>query len=252
MANAWPDLLRGARRLWLCCLWLVSGAASAAIPIQHWTHPSGAQVYLVSNPVIPMLDVQIGFDGGSRRDPSGQIGLASATAAMFSAGVAAQGSRPALDENALSEAWVDLGAQLGMGAGLERLSFSMRSLTDPDLLARAVALAAQQLAAPAWPEAVWLRQRERWQAALREAETRPGTHAARAFSQAVYGDHPYGREVTATTLDAIGVNDLRDFYRRHAAACRAQLVMVGDIDRSGAERIVDRLLATLTPNGCEA
>lgn len=236
-------------RFVLLCLFCAP--AWALIPIQHWTHASGARVYLVASPSIPMLDVQIDFDGGSRRDPADRAGLASATASMMSAGVAAQGAQPALDENALSEAWVDLGAQLGVSAGLERLSVSLRTLTEPDLLERSLALAARQLAAPAWPEAVWQRDRQRWLGALKEAETRPATPAGRAFAQAVYGDHPYGREVTATTLDAITVDDMRGFYRRHAVACRAQIVMVGAVDRAMAGRIADRLLAALAPNGCE-
>lgn len=236
-------------RLVLLCL--LCAPAWAAIPIQHWTHASGARVYLVASPSIPMLDVQIDFDGGSRRDPADRAGLATATASMVSAGVAALGEQPALDENALSEAWVDLGAQLGVSAGLERFSVSLRTLTEPELLERALALAARQLAAPAWPEAVWQRDRQRWLGALKEAETRPGAHAARAFAQAVYGDHPYGREATATTLDAITVDDMRRFYRRHAAACRAQIVMVGAIDRAMAGHIADRLVAALAPHGCE-
>jgi len=236
-------------RFVLLCLFCAP--AWAVIPIQDWTHASGARVYLVASPSIPMLDVQIDFDGGSRRDPADRAGLASATASMVSAGVAAQGAQPALDENALSEAWVDLGAQLGMSAGLERLSVSLRTLTEPNLLERSLALAARQLAAPAWPEAVWQRDRQRWLGALKEAETRPGTPAGRAFAQAVYGDHPYGREVTASTLDAITVDDMRGFYRRHAVACRAQIVMVGAVDRAMAGRIADQLVAVLAPNGCE-
>ena len=236
-------------RLVLLCLFCAP--AWAVIPIQHWTHASGARVYLVASPSIPMLDVQIDFDGGSRRDPADRAGLATATASMVSAGVAAQGAQPALDENAISEAWVDLGAQLGVSAGLERFSVSLRTLTEPELLERALALAARQLAAPAWPEAVWQRDRQRWLGALKEAETRPGTHAGRAFAQAVYGDHPYGREATATTLESISVDDMRSFYRRHAAACRTQIVMVGAVDRAMAGRIADRLVAALAPNGCE-
>ncbi len=240
-------------RRWLlpATLCLSGASASAAIPIQHWTHPSGARVYLVASPTIPMLDVQVDLDGGSRRDPAGRAGLASATASMLSSGVSAQGGEPALDENALSGAWVDLGAQLGVSAGAERFSLSMRTLTDPDLLERAVALAVRQLAAPAWPDTVWARDRQRWLASVKEAETRPGTHAGRAFSQAVYRDHPYGREVTAATLGAITVDDMQAFYRRHAAACRAQVSLVGAIDRAMAERIVDRFMAALAPHGCE-
>ena len=60
--------------------------ATAAIPIEHWTLDNGAQVYLVQSPGIPMVDVQIDFDGGSRRDPPAQAGLAGVSAAQLSAG----------------------------------------------------------------------------------------------------------------------------------------------------------------------
>ena len=57
--------------------------AIAAIPVQHWTQASGAQVYLIESPTIAMLDVQIDFDAGSRRDPAAQAGLASMMASMI-------------------------------------------------------------------------------------------------------------------------------------------------------------------------
>ena len=66
-----------------------SNSAWALLPIQHWTEPNGAKVYLVESPVIPMVDVQIDFDAGTRRDPAGQSGLANAVAAMASKGVKA-------------------------------------------------------------------------------------------------------------------------------------------------------------------
>jgi len=240
-----------ALRLALLSLLVGTAGAQAAIPIEHWTHASGARVYLVRSPSIPMLDVQIDLDGGSRREPAAQAGLASATASLLSGGVKAHRGAPALDENRLSEAWVDLGAQFGASASSDRFTVQLRTLTEPDLLQRAVALAAQQLAAPAWPDAVWQRDRERLSAALREAENRPATLAGRTFGQSVYGPHPYGRSATPTTLQAIGVQDMQTFYRRHVNACRAQVVMVGAIDRAGADRITDTLTQALASNGCE-
>ena len=50
-------------------------SAWALLPIQHWTEPNGAQVWLVESPVIPMVDVQLDFDAGSRRDPAQQAGV---------------------------------------------------------------------------------------------------------------------------------------------------------------------------------
>jgi zinc protease len=169
---------------------------------------------------------------------------------MLLAEVAAQPGQPALDENQLGEAWADLGAQFGASASGDRFSVSLRTLTEPELLRGAVALAARQLAAPAWPERIWQRDRERTIAGLIEAENRPGTHAARAFDAAVYGSHPYGFDTTPATLNAISVADMRGFYRSHMAACRAQVSLVGAIDRAEADRIVDQLMAAIQPNGC--
>ncbi len=225
-------------------------AAQAAIPIQHWVHPSGARIYLVPSPSIPMVDVQIDVDGGSRREPAGKTGLAGATAGLLGGGVRAHAGQPARDENALAAAWVDLGAQFGASAGSDRFSLQLRSLTDPAILPRAVALAAQQLAAPAWPERVWQRDRERAVAALREAQNRPATIAGQAFARAVYGTHPYGRYSTPESLRAISVADMQGHYRRHMNACRAQVVIVGAVDRAGADAIVDPLLAAIAPNAC--
>lgn len=232
-----------------------ANSAWALLPIQHWTEPSGAQVWLVESPSIPMVDVQIDFDAGSRRDPVPQAGLASAVADMVTKGVRAQGDAPALDENALGEAWADLGASLDVGAGNDSLSFSLRSLTTPQLLDKAAQLSARQLAAPAWPEDVWQRERARWSASIRESNTRPGTVAGDAFAAAVYGTHPYGARVTEGSLAQISVADMQQFHARYLQACRARVAIVGAVNRVQAETLVRTLLARLpatTPAQCAA
>ena len=226
-----------------------SVSAWAAIPIQHWTQPSGAQVWLVESPAIPMLDVQLDFDAGSRRDPPAQAGLASATALLAGKGVAARGEQPALDENQLGEAWADLGASFGASAGADRMSFALRTLTDAELLRQAVQLAARELGEPAWPEPVWQRERARLSAAIQEARTRPATQAALAFQQAVYGRHPYGQDSTPETLARIQVADLQAFYRQHVQPCRARVSLVGAVDRAQADALVRELLGRLPSAG---
>jgi zinc protease len=222
--------------------------AWAGIPIEHWTQASGVHVYLVQSPAIPMVDVQIDFDAGSRRDPADQAGLASATAGMAGKGVraGAGSAEPALDENALGEAWADLGASFGASAGSDRMSFALRSLTYPDLLAKAVQLAARQLAEPSFPADIWQRERASLSAAIKEANTRPATLAGRAFAQAVYGAHPYGLEMTDATLAHIEVADMAALYRRMIQPCRAKVTLVGALDRNQADRLVQQLFSRLS------
>ena len=220
-------------------------AAGAGIPVQRWVQASGAEVYMVESPGIPMVDVQIDFDAGGRRDPAGKMGLAAMTGGMLSKGVKARDGSPALDENQLGEAWADLGANFGVGAGNDRMSFSLRSLTYPDLLPKAVQLAARQLTDPAFPADVWQRERERIGAAIREANTLPATIAQRAFQAAVFGGHPYGYEATEASLAQIAIADMADLHGRLIHACRAKVTVVGAVTRVQADAMVVTLLSHL-------
>ena len=223
----------------------LAAPAWAVLPIQHWTQDNGARVWLVESPVIPMVDVQIDLDAGSRRDPAGKAGLAAAVAGMAARGVKAHGAEPALDENALGEAWADLGASFEAQADNDRLQYTLRSLTDPALLERAARLAARQIGEPSWPAEVWQRERARWTASLREANTRPATVAAYAFSDAVFGTHPYGQRATEATLAALTLADMKAFHATHVQPCRARVSVVGALDRARADQLVRTLLARL-------
>lgn len=222
------------------------------LPIEHWRQPNGAQVWLVHSPSLPMVDVQIDFDGGARRDPANQAGLAAATAAMLTKGVRAQAGQPALDEDGLGRAWADLGASLSASASKDRFTLHLRSLTDAALLPQAAALAARQIGHSAWPQAVWQRERQSWSAALREAQTHPATIAGQAFAQAVYGDHPYGYQTTEQTLARITVGDMQRFYAAHVRPCQAKVSIVGQIGREQASALVAQLLSGLPQGACSA
>jgi zinc protease len=221
----------------------------AAIPIQHWTQANGAKVYLVESPAIPMVDVRVEIDAGSRRDPTSKAGLASVMAGTMTDGVRATATEPALDENGLSEAWADLGASFSASAGADRLSFSLRSLTYPDLLQKATALAARQIAQPAFPEATWLRDRPKLIASIKDANTRPATIAGRAFASAVYGSHPYGAETTEGSLMRITVRDMAALHASVVRPCYAKVSIVGALNREQADALVAQLLARLPTGG---
>ena len=55
------------KKLIIAVLLVSSGFAQAALKIQHWVLDNGARVYFVENHTIPMLDVNLDFDAGSRR-----------------------------------------------------------------------------------------------------------------------------------------------------------------------------------------
>ena len=141
----------------------------------------------------------------------------------------------------------------GASAGSDRFSVTLRSLTVPDVLQSALQLAARQLADPTFASEVWSTERARFIAAIKEANSQPGTQAQRAYARAVYGTHPYWYEPDDTSLQAITPHDLRQFHDRYLTACRARVSIVGALNRAQAEAAVERLLSLLpSGGGCEA
>ncbi|MEK9775566.1 MAG: pitrilysin family protein [Quisquiliibacterium sp.] len=219
--------------------------AGAVLPIEHWTTPAGARVYFVRAPSIPMLDISIGLDAGARYDPPGKEGLASMTNAMLAKGV------EGLDESAIAERLAMVGAERGGGAGDDRASLTLRTLSSPQELETGVATLQLMLSRPSFPEQILAREKERSAQSLREAQSKPGNIARRAFNQALYGTHPYGRDATPESIMAIGRDELLAFWRDNYTASRAVVSMIGAISREQAEQIAERLTAGL-PAGAPA
>lgn len=232
--------------LWRAFVGMVLGAlalpAAAVLPIEHWTASSGARVYFVRAPAIPMVDIAVALDAGSRRDPVGKAGLASFTADALDGGV------PGMDEQAIAAALADVGAQRASAVSEDRAVVTLRSLTSANELAAALGIVERTLAAPAFPDTVIARERERIVQALREAQTKPETQLQQAFDQLLYPSHPYGRHATAESVATLTAADLRAFHRRHFAASRAVVAIIGDVDRARAEAIAEQLTRGL-PKG---
>jgi zinc protease len=219
--------------------------AAAVLPIEQWTTSRGARVYFVRADAIPMLDVNIDFDAGARHDPPGRSGLASMTTAMLARGV------DGLDEAMLAERFAELGASRGGGAGDDRASLSLRTLSSARERDAAVDLLARIAARPTFPVALLERERERTIQGLRESLVRPDAIAQRAFQSLTYPAHPYGVDPTPESIAAIGRDDLVAYHRARFGANGAVVSMIGAITRAQAEAIAERLTREL-PAGVPA
>lgn len=236
------------RILFVVLALLAASAAQAALKIDTWTLPNGARILFVENHSIPVLDVSVEFDAGSRRDPNGKAGTASLTNAMLGRGMRASQQEPAMTEAEISDAFADIAARRGGGAGSDRGGLSVRTLSNPAERDMAVLLTARLLAHPSFPEDFLARDKARTIAAIKEALTKPEAIAGRAFSRVLYGSHPYAKEETVASVEAITRNDLVDFHRRHYVANRAVIAMIGAISRDQADAIARQLTARL-PQG---
>jgi zinc protease len=228
-----------------------TGPASAALKIQSWTLANGAKVLFVENHSIPILDVSVDFDAGSRRDPQGKSGTAELTNAMLARGVresTSPFSEPAMTEAQISDAIADTAAQRGGGAGGDRAGASLRTLSSRGEREASIALLARILAHPSFPDNFLERDKARMISAIKEDETKPESIANKAFWRLVYGSHPYSQYPTAPSVESITRDELVAFHRTHYVANRAVISMIGDITRAEADVIAHELTSRL-PQG---
>lgn len=213
--------------------------ALAGVTIEQWTTANGARVNFVAAPALPMLDVQIDFAAGSMFDPEGKAGLAALTRGVLDLGAGAR------DETAIAEQLADLGAALGGSADTDRASVTLRTLTARDKLEPALAVLRDVLHRPHFAAAVLEREQARTVTGLKEAMTRPDSIAGKAFWEALYPGHPYGRQATPESVAALTRDDLVDFHQRLYTAGNASISLVGQLTRAQAERIAEQLSSAL-------
>jgi zinc protease len=227
-----------------CQLLLISllpVTAAQAIPaIQHWVTDNGARVYFVPAPELPMVDINITFAAGSARD-AGHPGLASLTSTLLDKGAAG------LSADEIAVRAESLGAQLSTGSARDMAWLSLRSLSDSAHLQPGIELLRDVAGSPDFRQADFERERDRMLVALRHSEQSPATVAEYTFFKTIYGVHPYGSrpEGTEASLKALSLKQVRGFYRQYYVAANAVIGIVGDIDRSAAEALAERVTGKL-------
>lgn len=220
-------------------LGLLAALPAAALEIRDLTSPAGAPFWLVEEPSIPIVAVEISFAGGARLDPPGREGVAN-----LMAGLLEEGSGT-LDAIAFATARDLVSAGFGFSAGRDSVDVSARMLVET--LDDSVALLAGALASPRFDPEPLERVRSQVLAMIAEDGTDPESVAAEAWFAAAFPGHPYGRPVEGTpeSVRAIGRDDLVAARSRLLTRAGARIGIVGAIGPGKAGEIVDRLLAGL-------
>src|SRR5262249_4023505 len=156
-------------------------------------------------------------------DPPARPGLASLTADMLDEGA---GGRNSVQ---ITEAFERLGSHLDIDVGQDITVLTFTTLSRH--LDASLPLAADVLMRPHFEEADLLRIRRLRLNRLRQLKTSASAAADRLFLSGVFGAHPYGHGSlgTSKSLDAVTLDDVREFYRRMYEPAQATLIAAGDI-----------------------
>ena len=186
---------------------------------------NGMVLYLLEDHELPRVQIQAMIRTGGVYEPSDRIGLAGLTGIVMRSGGTASISGDALDEE-LEFMAASLGSSIGPDAGVASLDVLKKDLD------RGVALFADMLMHPAFPQDKLDLAKRQALEAIRRRNDNPAGIAGRRFTQLVYGaDHPLARESTVETIGRITRDDLVAFHARDYHPNAVILSLSGDFDK---------------------
>jgi zinc protease len=217
----------------------IAWPAQAAQPIERVVSPGGIEAWLVSEPAIPMVAIELSFAGGAALDPPDRGGAANFLAAMLG-----EGAGP-MDAVAFAEAGQRLAARLSFDAGRDSFEVSARMLSEN--LDASADLLRLTLTEPRFDDDAMARVRGQILSGIRSSETDPNDLASKAWFGAAFPDHPYGRptEGTLDSVAAMTADDLRAAMARNLSREGLKIGVVGDIDAARLGPLLDRVLGGL-------
>jgi len=192
--------------------------------IQRAVLANGLSIMLVEHHELPVVQFQLVLKSGSSNDPPGKSGLANLTAQMLDEGTAKRSALQIADDLDF------IGANLSVNATEDATFTSL--LTIKEHLASALDVYADVVLNPSFPEVDWNRVKKSHLTSLIARKDQPAFVASNVFGILTYGgEHPYGQPSggTEASVDAISIDDLKNYYSTTFTPNNATLIVVGNV-----------------------
>ncbi|WP_257449463.1 M16 family metallopeptidase [Archangium lipolyticum] len=191
--------------------------------IHESTTSSGLKVLAAERGPLPLVAMRLVVRAGSAADPADKHGLADFTARLLRRGTA----KMSADE--LDEAIEFVGASFSVGSNEDILSLFITTPAEyfPDMLS----ILGQLVREPSFPEREVEQSRERTLAGFSNDLDDPSVIADRAFTRALWGNHPYGHDVGGSTahVRTFTRDDVVRFHRERMGPRVSLLTVVGAV-----------------------
>lgn len=225
------------------CLSLVASSALADIEIRQVTSPGGINAWVVEEPSIPFVALELRFRGSASLDLPGKRGATNLMTGLLEEGA---GDMTAQEFQTAREA---LAASFSFRAYDDTLSISARFLTENK--GEALELLRKALVDPNFDQDALDRVRAQVLSGLAGDEKDPNTIASDVFNAAAFGDHPYGSssDGTVESVAALTQDDMFDAHRNALTRDRLFVAVVGDTTAEAVGEMLDDLLGALPAEG---
>ena len=210
-----------------------STRAMAAPEILEIESAKGIKAWLVREPSIPIISVEIAFRGGTITDPDGKEGLANMVSGLLDEGAGE------FDSAAFQERLQELAIGFSASASKDTFRLGMRTLVENR--DEAFHMLGQALSAPRFDPLPVERIRRQITVGLTRDAENPDRIASHTWFAKAFPDHVYGRpnRGSVESVAAVTRDDLVAFARDRFARNNAIIGVVGDVTPEELSRLLD-------------
>ncbi|MGJ8590538.1 MAG: M16 family metallopeptidase [Yoonia sp.] len=222
---------------------LAAMPARAEVNIQQVTSPGGLKAWLVEEPSIPFVALDISFRGGASLEAADKRGAINLMTALLEEGAGS------MDAREFARASEGLASSFRFSVDDDELNVSARFLTENQ--DASVALLKEALQNPSFDADAIERVRGQVLSSIRSSAKDPGDIARKTMDELLYGDHPYGSSLNGTveTVTNLTRDDLVAAHRDVLARDRIFIGAAGDITPQALGLLLDDLLGGLPEIG---
>ncbi len=207
--------------------------------IQRVVSPLGIEAWLIEEHSVPLIALEMSFEGGAAQDPKGKSGLANFLSGMFDEGAGPHDAiafQEALDEHAI---------QFRISESKDAISGSLKTLVRHQ--DKAFELLRHALVTPHFEKAAVERVRAQILGNIKRATNDPNTRASKVWMARAFSGHAYATPDEGLTEDisAITADDLRTMHTRLIARSNLKISVVGAINAAQLARELDAVFGGL-------
>ena len=205
-----------------------------ALDVERAVLDNGLTVLHAENHNLPIVTVTLIVKAGQAREAETKAGLAHLTAELLTEGTKNRTAKT------ISEEMDFIGASLDASAGNDYTTVSLSVLKKD--VEKGFDVCADILQKPIFPDEEIKRKKDQAKGFLQKLEEEPSFLAARAFQQAVFGSHPYGRVLQGTvkSIDAITRDDILSFHSQYFVPNNVLLSVVGDVTQKELSALIEK------------
>lgn len=197
---------------------------------------NGMRVVGIENNEVPLVQFDIAIDGGLLLDKPEKVGVANLMARLMTQGTAKKTPQE------LEEAIQQLGASINVFARSEDVRIGVTTLARN--YQATLDLVEEILLQPRWDEKEFALIKQSVLSQIRQQEAEPNAVASLNFGKLVYGkDDPRSRNILGTveSVNAITIDDLKDYYRANLSPSVARMHVVGALPKATVTRSLAEL-----------